>query len=81
MRIHVEFVLNNEDPGNLWGDKGGPGQSSGGTPWDPPKGRLEHGAGGECFAPRLRDLQGCKEFQGFIDDHGSPGEMSMTHDF
>ena len=58
MIIHVEFVLNDEVPGKLWGDKGGPGPESGGTPWDPPKGRLEHGAGGECFAPLVTKVTG-----------------------
>ena len=49
--VHVENSLIDELEPKLSWDEGRPGVQTGGPPWDPPKGRLEHGPGGECFAP------------------------------
>ena len=53
MIIDIENVLINEVEPKLSWDKGVSGPQTGGPPWDPPKGRLEQGPGGECFAPSL----------------------------
>ena len=48
---HVEFVSFHELGAEISWIKGGPGQQTGGTPWDTPKGHIPKSPGGECFAP------------------------------